>query len=144
TLKNNKEKIAAALAGSVSMGVGQFCTNPGLILLLENETSKNFLESFTTEFKKVAPGTMLNKGIHKACIAGVKELYDNSNVSLVATADQAADNNKHEGQPVAFSIKAENFITDKALHEEVFGPVTLFVLCKDIAQIVEVLGSLHG
>lgn len=144
TLKTNKEKIAAALAGSVNMGVGQFCTNPGLILLLENETSKNFLDAFATEFKKALPGTMLNKSIHKACITGVKELYDNSNVSLVATADQSADSNKNEAQPVAFSIKAENFIQDKALHEEVFGPVTLFVLCKDIAQIVTVLEALHG
>src|SRR5690606_3125583 len=82
--------------------------------------------------------------IHKACITGVKELYDNGNVSLVATADQSADNDKNEAQPVAFSINAESFMADKALHEEVFGPVTLFVLCKDVAQIEAVLDSLHG
>jgi len=144
TLKTKKDKIAAGLVGSVNLGVGQFCTNPGLILLEDNATSKAFLEAFASEFKKSIPATMLNKGIHKACISGVKELYDSDNISLVATADQSADNEKNEAQPVAFSIDAKSFMANRALHEEVFGPVTLFVLCKDTDQIVEVLDSLQG
>ncbi len=143
-LKSKKDTIASALTGSVNLGVGQFCTNPGLILLEDNETSKHFLSAFAEEFKKSVPATMLNKSIHKACISGVKELFEKDNVSLVATADVSADQEKTEAQPVAFSISADNFIKDKSLSEEVFGPVTLFVLCKGTSQIVEVLESLQG
>ncbi|WP_405380353.1 aldehyde dehydrogenase (NADP(+)) [Maribacter sp. LLG6340-A2] len=143
-LEKQKSTIAKGLAASINLGVGQFCTNPGLVLIVDNESSIGFLEEFIFEFKKSLPGTMLNKNIHNSCINGVKTLIKNQNITLIAKAEQIADLQKTEGQPVVFSVNAAEFLSNKALSEEVFGPVTLFVICKNSTERLEVLDSLGG
>lgn len=143
-LLKQKSTIAKGLTGSINLGVGQFCTNPGLVLVIDNDASRNFLEEFTVEFKKSLPGTMLNKNIHDACINGVKALIKNQNITLIAKAQKFADLQKTECQPMVFSVNAAEFLSNKALSEEIFGPVTLFVICKNSTEQLEVLESLEG
>lgn len=143
-LKIHRDKIAKALAGSVTLGVGQFCTNPGLVLLVESDASRAFLEAFAAEFKNTLPGTMLNKNICKAYANGIESLKSTKGTTLIATASQAVNSEKNEAQPIAFSVNAFEFLTNKALSDEVFGPATLFVISKDTAQLLEVLESLEG
>ncbi|MGY3212088.1 aldehyde dehydrogenase (NADP(+)) [Mucilaginibacter sp. HD30] len=143
-LVTQKEKIAKALSGSVVMGVGQFCTNPGLILLVDSPAAQDFLTSFAGEFVNTAPGTMLNKNICKAYAGGIDTLKGAANTTMIAEAATAANADKAEARPSAFSTTAAEFLTNKALSEEVFGPATLFVVCKDAAELAKVLESLEG
>lgn len=143
-LRENRGEIAKALTGSITLGVGQFCTNPGLVIMTKTGASQKFLEEFAVEFRKSLPGTMLNKGIHSACINGIKNLTEDKNITLIAEAEQSANFEKTEGQPMVFSVEAAEFLSNKSLSEEVFGPVTLFVMCKNSKEQLEVLESMEG
>src|SRR5690606_3720712 len=90
------------------------------------------------------PGTMLNKSIHKACVNGIETLRQDKNITLMAESEQLAKVEKTEGQPAIFSIDAVDFLSNKALSEEVFGPVSLFVVCQDLKEKRAVLESLEG
>jgi NADP-dependent aldehyde dehydrogenase len=143
-LKNRKDEISESLASSVNLGVGQFCTNPGLIVLVKSDASRDFMESFASTFKNALPGTMLNKNIKKAYDQSITFLQNHPDVNVISKSSLASDSNKTEGQPIAFYTKGENFLTDKSLSKEVFGPETLFVVCTDFNQLTEVLKSLEG
>ncbi len=143
-IKTKGEKIAKDLAGSITLGVGQFCTNPGLIVAIENDSTKKFLELFAAEFANTTPATMLNKNICKAYSEGVKTRQGVGNVQVVAKASKEANSEKYEAQPVVHSVSAANFLAGKELSEEIFGPASLLVLCKDDAELLSVLQSLEG
>lgn len=143
-LVNQKEKIAKDLTASVIMGAGQFCTNPGLVLMIESEATDLFLAAFSEQIKAATPATMLNKNICKAYNEGVKSLRDKHEISLLATAIQKASSEKYEAGAVAHTISANDFLSDKAFSEEVFGPATLVVLCKTGQELDKVLQSLEG
>src|SRR6187549_359666 len=83
-LQTKTEKIAKDLAGSIILGVGQFCTNPGLVLAVENDTSKKFLQSLATEIANTTPATMLNRNICKAYDEGVKTRQSTGQVEVLA------------------------------------------------------------
>lgn len=143
-LKAKGEAIAKGLAGSVTMGAGQFCTNPGLVLLIENETGKAFLNQFEGYLSASEPATMLNKNISKSYHKGLELAKSVSGVTVLAQGIKAADNDRNEARPIAFTVSAEDFLLNKALSEEVFGPATLLVLVKDVAQLHQVINQLEG
>ena len=143
-LSANSEKIAKDLAGSVTLGVGQFCTNPGLILLIESEASAVFLEQFAQQLSLSNPGTMLNKNICKAYTMGVETVKNLEGVKVLAGSKGQANPERNEALPVAFIVSVEMFLANKQLSEEIFGPATLVVLSKDIGQLIQVLHALEG
>lgn len=143
-IANKKAQIAKDLTGSMVLGAGQFCTNPGLILLVGSEASKQFLNEFSEQIKLATPATMLNRNICKAFNEGVKSLQQAAEVSILATTDKPASAERYEAQPVAHTVTAESFLSKKELAEEVFGPATLIVLCKNPDQLHQVLQSLEG
>jgi len=143
-LLENGEKIAKELTASITLGSGQFCTNPGLVLLVENETGKKFLQDFAIQMSATLPATMLNKNIFKAYNNGVKYLQDAPEVALLGKASIEAIDEKLETQPIAHTIGAADFLSKKAFSSETFGPAALVVLCKHNAQLGEVLHSLEG
>ena len=141
-LQTKGEKIAKDLAGSITMGVGQFCTNPGLVLTIENDTSKKFLQLLANEITATTPATMLNRGICKAYDEGVKSRQ--SKAQVLAKASKEANKEKYEAQAVVHTVNAANFLAGKELTEEIFGPASLVVLCKDETELLSVLQSLEG
>ena len=141
-IESSKEKIAKDLAGSVTLGVGQFCTNPGLVLMLKNARTTEFMSEFAAQLSATVPAAMLNKNICKAYNEGVAALQKASQITVIAKSDQEAA--EGEAQPSAYSVKASDFMANKQFGEEVFGPSTLFVLCQDEIQLTEVLQSLEG
>jgi NADP-dependent aldehyde dehydrogenase len=143
-LKAKGEAIALGLAGSVTMGAGQFCTNPGLVLLIESEASKAFLNHFAQHLGVIEPTTMLSKNI---CESYGKDLELSKaiyGVSVLVEGIKAADTDRNEARPIAFTVSAEDFLSNKQLTDEVFGPTTLFVLVKDTTQLYQVLNQLDG
>ncbi|TDX01255.1 aldehyde dehydrogenase (NADP(+)) [Dinghuibacter silviterrae] len=133
------QKTAQGLAASVTLGVGQFCTNPGLVLFIDSAAASAFVNAFGEAMSNALPGRMLNAGIQKAYDSGVEALQKASGVTEIARSSKEG-----EGRPFAFSVSADLFLADAHLSDEVFGPATLLVRCKDEAQLLEVLQSLEG
>ncbi|NQX56002.1 aldehyde dehydrogenase (NADP(+)) [Pedobacter panaciterrae] len=143
-LKVKGEAIAKGLAGSVTMGAGQFCTNPGLVLLIESEASKYFLNHFVKHLGATEPATMLNKNICQSYSKGIETTKTVNGVNVLAEGTKLANDERNEARSIAFTVSADDFLSNKQLNEEVFGPVTLFVLIKDTAQLHLVLNQLEG
>ncbi|WP_044206605.1 aldehyde dehydrogenase (NADP(+)) [Flammeovirga sp. OC4] len=121
-LENKKEELIAGLSTSVCLGVGQFCTNPGLIVTTIDE---EFINGLASQLNDNSRGVMLNKGILSSYYHGLVRLKNNPNVEWVNEAEW----NENEKTPpnALFKTTIDHFINDKSLHEEIFGPVTLVV-----------------
>jgi len=143
-LKTTPEKIAKDLAGSITLGVGQFCTNPGLVLMIESDGSEKFLQALARETTATAPATMLNSNICKAYQEGVRSRQDEKEVAVLATPTKEADREKYEAQPVVHTVSAAAFLENKDLSAEIFGPASLVVLCKSETELLTVLQSMEG
>lgn len=142
-MSKEAENVAVTYAGSITVGVGQFCTNPGLILGIEGDDLQKFLEVLSTEIEKIAPGTMLNPGIYKNYDAKKATALSQQGVTMesVSKVEKTAET---QGTPTIASVSGDIFLANPTLHQEVFGPYSLVVKCKDIAQLTEILGHLEG
>jgi 2,5-dioxopentanoate dehydrogenase len=142
-MRESAENIAKTYAGSITLGVGQFCTNPGLIFGIDNEDLAKFMKVLSNEIEKIAPATMLNEGIYKnyeakkSTILGEDDVTKESESKIEKTASI-------QGKPTIASVDAVVFLKNPTLHQEVFGPFSLVIKCKDLAQMEEVLSLLEG
>lgn len=141
-LKNKGAEIAKQYAASVTLGVGQFCTNPGLLIANSGPALDDFIKHLGEEMKKKVPQVMLNEGICKSFEKNKQQLLGQQGVQLVAQADQTASG--FEGRPAVAMINGADFINNPILKEEVFGPFTLVVQCQDKQEIEKVIASLGG
>jgi NADP-dependent aldehyde dehydrogenase len=139
TLANNVDAIAAGLSGSVCMGTGQFCTSPGLAIMLEN---RDFEQAMRDAMDAAPRGHLLNPGIRAALAAGIERLSTTDGVEWLNKADFAEDSMTPPN--AVFRTPGEVFLKEKSLSEEVFGPVTILVVCADEAQMLEVATALSG
>jgi 2,5-dioxopentanoate dehydrogenase len=142
-LQKDAENVALTYANSITLGVGQFCTNPGLILAIENEDLEKFMDVLSEEIEKISPATMLNEGIFKnydvkKTIALAQNGVVTESVSKIGKTAQI------QGTPTIASVSADIFLKNPTLHQEVFGPYSLVVKCKDETQLLEVLNHLEG
>lgn len=134
--------IAQGFAASVTMGVGQFCTNPGLMFIVDDDNAKIFLQTLSENIAKSVAGTMLSKNICAAYNDGIARLKTMATLSSESNASANAD--KTEAVPHIFTVTANDFIANKNLANEVFGPVSVIVLCKDADGIIKVLQNAEG
>jgi alpha-ketoglutaric semialdehyde dehydrogenase len=139
-LASRAEQIGAGFAGSLVMGVGQFCTNPGLVLALDGAGLDRFVASATEALRAAPAATMLTAGIASSYRSGVEALAGHSAVSTLAR------NEHQEGKGAAalFRTTGAAFLAEHALHGEVFGPSSLVVVCRDMAEMRAVTGVLEG
>ncbi len=138
----NKEALAVQYSGSITMGVGQFCTNPGILLGLKSEAFQNFLSLLGKEISKVQPQKMLHKGICDSYQKGVAQMLNQQGLQVVAQSSEEAG--EGEGVPLLASVNGEQFLQNLYLTEEVFGPYSLAVICDDKEQLKRALQSLKG
>ncbi|ADB37059.1 aldehyde dehydrogenase (NADP(+)) [Spirosoma linguale] len=141
---NSATTVAAGLAGSITLGVGQFCTNPGLVFLLDSPKTQVFLETVAEKIRASAPATMLNAGICQAYQKGVQQNRIIPGVHVLAEADTDAESSQTQGRPTILSTTAPIFLSSPALGEEVFGPTSLVVVCETEAELEECLTTLEG
>lgn len=134
------QKLAAGLVGSFTMGVGQFCTKPGVVLV---PAGTGFEEAVTAEAQGAAGGQMLTERIAEAYPAGLQKLAAEGNVTVLAgSVDQDPS---AEAQPVVLSTSARAVADDpETLLEECFGPVTLLVSYADDKERDAALGVIAG
>ena len=142
-LHESGDALATGLHQSVTLGVGQLCTCPGLVVGLQDIAMNKFIASTTQLFESASPATMLHPGILRAYQEGLRRLGDVDGVEAkrsVATADE----NKTEAQAALLIATAETFLAHEELSEEVFGPATVIVSCSSKEEIIRVAHSLKG
>ncbi len=134
--------IAKMYAASITLGVGQFCTNPGLIIAIQSNALNNFINCLAEEIKQIAPATMLHQGIANAYADKKAKALQQHNVTTVAESImQPAPN---QGQPTIATVDAKTFLENKILHEEVFGPYSLIVQCENEDEMLAIAQHLEG
>jgi len=141
-LKTETQSIANSISNSVNLGAGQFCTNPGIIVVEKGKAYDAFVEVLKVEFEGLKPGTMLNEGIFKGY-----ENEKNTCVHLPGTEmlfEGAPANGEWNGSPSFASVSAQHFLDNKDYQKEVFGPFTLLVICDDEMEFLRVGKMLNG
>jgi len=141
-LKNSWSGIAVTYAGSITQGVGQFCTNPGLIIGIESDDLQNFIKILGKEIEKVAPAKMLHPGIAKAFDEKRENALHQNNVTTVSVS--ATPKKENEGTPTIATATGRDFLDNPVLHQEVFGPYSIVIRCKDMNEMIEVAKHLEG
>ena len=141
-LKTSAEEIAKTYTASITQGVGQFCTNPGLIIGIAGEDLKNFISVLGKEIEKTSPHKMLHQGIAKAFDEKREKALKEKNVSLVSVS--STQKKENEGTPTLATTTGDNFLNNPLLHQEVFGPYSLVVQCTDEKQIIKIAKHLEG
>ncbi|NMM50378.1 aldehyde dehydrogenase (NADP(+)) [Marinigracilibium pacificum] len=136
------DDLAKQYAASITLGVGQFCTNPGLILGIESPLLDSFMFALAKEIEKAVPAPMLNEGIHSSFIKSREILLNQNGVQLLGAAKQTDGVNL--GNATVASVSGEEFLSNPHLTEEVFGPFSLVVTCKDQDELKKVILSTKG
>lgn len=140
-LSTSAEEIAEDYAGSVFLSVGQFCTKPGLIVGKEGSGLDTFKKLLVENLKENDPGCMLNPRIAEGYKAGRDEMLDQPGLEVLAAPEDEAET---RGAVTVATTTAENFLSNDKLDQEVFGPFTLIVSCKDDEQVHKVASKLEG
>ena len=143
-LRERAAQIAEGLKTSVTMGVGQFCTKPGLVFGLGGPEFEGFAEEFGKALTAAKPGTMLHAGIRDAYQRGITRLEKTSGVIELDASSTKPDAAQTEADPAVFATDAETFLLHRELHEEVFGPCTLLVSARTWTELEAVARSLEG
>ena len=141
-LKARGKDLGEAFVGSLTMGAGQFCTNPGLVIAVKGEALDAFIESAAEAVKAAGAQTMLTPGIHDAYTHGVETLGDSDKVREIARGPQGEGVN--QCQAGLFVATASDFLGDEALQAEVFGSTSLVLECADISEVKALAEGLEG
>jgi len=137
---NRAADIGIGWANSLTMGAGQFCTNPGVILVLDNKDAATFAQSAASTLSDIGPQTMLTDGISDAYKRGVEGIRSIQNVEET----YGTNSSDREATPNLFVTDGDTWMANKALNEEVFGPLGIIVKVKDFDQMLEIAHDLEG
>jgi 2,5-dioxopentanoate dehydrogenase len=135
--------LGSGWVGSVTTGVGQLCTSPGLVFVPHGDVAQEFIAAAAEAISGVENSPMLSTGIATAFNAGAEAVKSHPGVRLVA---EGTDNGDIVacGLPQLYVTDAETFVADERLQAEMFGPASVVVTVQDTAQMVEILDSLEG
>jgi len=142
-LKTSARSIAEGLYRSVLLGVGQFCTSPGLVFAAEGGGMEELIASLSELFREGMPGTMLNPGISANFAQRFKAAAGIEGVGAQVAA-RTADPSRTEGRPGLLVTDASTWLKNHQLHEEIFGPSTLVVRCVDEEQVRQCSEHIEG
>ena len=141
-MKEKGAAIAQQFAASVTMGVGQFCTNPGMLIVNKTDEYPHFLQNLEGQFKEAAGGVMLTSGIQEAFHKGVSKHLEIESVAVMAQG-KAVDG-VTAVQPVLFKTDALTIAESPELSEEIFGPVSVLVEAQSKAELLRIAENLEG
>ncbi len=143
-LAERGDAIVEGLYGSVTLGVGQFCTNPGLVLLPDGSAAAAFADKLKEKLAAHAAAPMLNAVTCAAYGDGLQRLAETSGVECLLSPSTENENSGFAAAPALFRVSASDFSAAETLHEEVFGPTTLLVSCADAGEMERVVRTLGG
>jgi len=128
-LRERQAEIIRGLTGSVTLGVGQFCTKPGVVLGLRGPELERFETGLADAFANVPAARMLHRGIEER---------------LAGSLGKTQDFIRFSGAAHLLVASAEDFKTSEVLREEIFGPATLIIECADQTQLLDIAQTLDG
>ncbi|WP_109434238.1 aldehyde dehydrogenase (NADP(+)) [Aquimarina sp. AU119] len=140
--KKRGEILAKTYANSITLGTGQFCTNPGLILSIKGEALNNFINILSDEIISIEPSCMLHPNI----IAN----YENNKTNVLqqngihVTAEYNGDLLVNHARQTIIKVEGKTFLENPKLHQEVFGPFSMIVQCKDTEELEHIILNLEG
>jgi NADP-dependent aldehyde dehydrogenase len=141
-LAEKSAELASTLASSNLLGVGQFCTNPGIIIQMQSEHSNAFVSKFGELIRESTGDCMLTANIHTGYESGVKRVAGFSDVELIASGKEAT--RPYSATPHMYKTSASAFIENKELMEEVFGPSSIHVVANEKLEIMKAAENLSG
>ena len=139
-ISNRGEALAKGWAGSLTMGAGQFCTNPGIAVLIKGEAAEKFVTTAKVALASVPAQTMLTDGIADAYRSGQKRIAESAGVREVLTTSC----DLRDATPYLYQTTAKEWLANEALAEEVFGPLGVIVIAEDQAEMLAIASSLEG
>jgi NADP-dependent aldehyde dehydrogenase len=134
------ESIAAGFATSLTMSTGQLCTNPGLVLGIAGPDFDRFCVAATRAVETVAAGTMLTPGIASSYQSAVHRAAEHPGVVTLVRTEHGAC----QGGPALFRTTGAEFLASHALSEEMFGPASLLIACRDVDEMITIAEHLEG
>jgi alpha-ketoglutaric semialdehyde dehydrogenase len=138
-LSERGEAIADGLSQSVNLGVGQFCTCPGVVLAVASPVLERFAQQLRDRFQRGTPGTMLTSAIARSYREAVHRIESIPGVSASEPGRATM-----EAVPVLFETDAATFLHHEELRHEVFGPATILVRCQSAEEMLEVARHIEG
>ncbi|WP_170763131.1 aldehyde dehydrogenase (NADP(+)) [Ruegeria lacuscaerulensis] len=133
-------EIGTGWAASLTMGAGQFCTNPGIAVVVDGPGAEALLTTTQSALEETAEQTMLTRGIADAYRNGVAQYAAGSGVSQVVGEDSAP----RCAAPNLFVVSGDDWLADDNLHKEVFGPTGIIVRARDANQMLDIARAVEG
>ncbi|MBP2615615.1 aldehyde dehydrogenase (NADP(+)) [Chryseobacterium jejuense] len=139
-IENKAEALAKEYISSLTLGVGQFCTNPGVFIAVKGESLDRFIAALKNEIQEVTPAHMLHNGIYESFEMHKTTAITQPDIEVIASTA------KEEGKGSAAIIKTnvQNFLNNSVLSEEVFGPFGIVVTCENQEELIQIAQNLKG
>lgn len=141
-LENKAESLAKEYSTSLTLGAGQFCTNPGVFIALKGKALDRFINALKEEIQNVAPATMLHKGILESFEKNRNIATEQTDIEIIASSNTDAEND--QGSASVIKTNAKTFLNNPVLSEEVFGPFGIVVACETDEEIMKIAQQLKG
>ena len=141
-LSKNPSGYANMLADSITLGVGQFCTNPGIIVGLDTPYLVQFIDDLSDRISSTVTCKMLHTGIAYSYEQKAKRAIAQKGVKINSSSENVPTADKSSA--VVISVTASNFLANSTLHEEIFGPFSIVVICNDYSEMKRVAEVLEG
>jgi len=143
-MEERSSQIAAGLHASATLGVGQFCTNPGIVVAEKNMVTATFARQFRDLMVNTKPGVMLNAGTRSAYCQGVSRLETHTEVRAMTVVKCDAGAGSAQAGAAFFRSDLSAFLSDPALGDEIFGPATLLLIHEGSEQLLAFARGLEG
>ncbi len=141
-ISESPDGIAKMYAASITLGAGQFCTNPGVIIGLAGSDLNKFMSSLGEEIRKIAPAKMLHANIASSFMSLRDKILKEKGVTIVAVSELQKSENS--GIPTIATVSSDEFLHNPKLHEEIFGPYSLVVQCNSMDDFARIASSMEG
>ena len=141
-LENETDSLPSAICKSVTMGVGQFCTNPGLLVVVKDQNLEPFTQNLEKAFEGLSSYTMLSEGIYNNFISKREHALNTEGVQSIQTIDP--EPNTLKAPPAIAKVTYNDFRKNPNLHEEIFGPYTMMIICNDKSEMLSVAKNIQG
>ncbi|MCF6308336.1 MAG: aldehyde dehydrogenase (NADP(+)) [Flavobacteriaceae bacterium] len=141
-LENRASEIATTYSKSITLGAGQFCTNPGLLLAIKSNELTSFISDLGKKTIAQDPQCMLHPNIQNSFVKKGDAITNEAEINIVAEYKNTTSEN-YAGAKIV-TISGDAFLANANLHQEVFGPFSMVVQCKYEVQLLEVISKLEG
>ncbi len=141
-LQQDHQWLADKMASSITQDMGQFCTNPGLMIAVKGEVLDQYVKQLLVKLHEVTPSKMLHKGIARSYINNMQTAITQRHVDVLYQSDNKLG--EEDGMVTTAKVPGRYFLTNAQLHQEVFGPYSLLVECSDEAEMLKIAQHLEG